>query len=150
MLLPPDKFAEVVAWISAIPYKEWPQARPPVGGDLQPAMISDPEWHGFGRATQALVDEAMIGRSGRLGGRMLSVVMPGRSIKRHHDPRSEEWCARGHIPLLSNNRATFITESEILCMKPGHLYWVNPLEMHSIVNGGDTPRVHLIFDVIRA
>ncbi len=150
MLLAPDKFADVVAWISAIPYEEWPQARPPLPGNLQPAMICDLEWHDFGRATQALVDEAMNNRYSRPYRRMLSVVMPGRSIRPHHDPMPEEWCGRAHIPLLSNELALFVTEGETIHMKPGYLYWVNPLAEHAIINGGDTPRVHLIFDIRHA
>jgi hypothetical protein len=32
-------------------------------------------------------------------------------------------------------------------MRVGHAYKVNTLKIHHIQNGGQTPRVHLMFDV---
>ncbi len=140
--------ADVVAWLSAIPYEEWPQ-QAPIAGKLRPAMVADPDWHNFGTVTQALIDEAMADRDGRPYRRMLSVVMPGQSIAPHRDEQPEVWCGRAHVPLLSNERALFIIAGKSLHMRPGHVYWVDTREMHEVVNGGDVPRVHLMFDVRR-
>jgi hypothetical protein len=145
--------SDAVAWLSGIPWEEWPQ------GKIGVQMVHDPDWRGFGAATQSLVDEVMRGPLGfglcrvhQLGlaayNRMLSVVMPGRSILAHRDEQPYElWRGRIHVPLLTNDEAVFMIAGERLQMYPGRAYWIDTRHEHSVFNGGATPRVHMMFDL---
>ena len=133
----------MAAWIAAIPFSEWPQQRP-VDDQLRPSMVTDLEWHGFGEMAAPVIRE--LGFEGHAYQRMLSVVMPGHSIDAHIDEQAPYWHTRIHVPLLSNDRALFISEGKPIVMTPGVAYRVNTRALHAIENGGTTPRVHFMFD----
>ncbi len=53
-----------------------------------------------------------------------------------------------HVPLRTNSRAFFFLEGQRFHFEVGRAYEVNNGRMHSVVNGGDTDRVHLIFEYL--
>jgi hypothetical protein len=153
--------SDLVAWITAIPFEEWPQQHR-LNGELRPAMVNDLEWHGFGDRTDRLVFElrahmALLSAPEAYN-RMLSVVMPGHHIDRHRDAQPPEWITRVHVPLTTPtpcpdganitvwDSPTHGTGFEL---EVGTAYLVDTREEHSVHNYGETPRIHFMFDVRR-
>jgi hypothetical protein len=135
-------------WLQAIPWAAWPQQSPGADGRLRPAMVNDPRWHDFGRVS------APIGRcvlqwapGGVIQQRLLSVVMPGHAIPEHVDKEPPTWWGRVHVPLLSNPQSVFCVGGRAHHLRAGRAYLVNTEAPHSVRNDGETPRVHLMFDV---
>jgi hypothetical protein len=139
--------AEVVAWITGIDLRSWPQQS---HRELKPAMVTDLAWFGMGERTESLVDAIMQDMPGCLSfQRMLSMVMPGHSIDPHRDHQAPYWMFRVHIPLVTNERSRFIVGGHHHHLDVGHAYKVNTEVEHAVENGGDTPRIHFMFDVGR-
>jgi hypothetical protein len=138
----PAEIAELVAWITAIDFAAWPQQHRLEDGLIRPAMVTDLAWHGFGKMTDALV--ASLTPSGFTARqRMLSVVMPGHSIPRHADEQPDSFRCRVHVPLTTNDRATFNGGHMAL----GFAHEIDTRVPHEVVNAGATPRIHLMFDI---
>ena len=78
---------------------------------------------------------------------MLSCVMPGKFIEPHTDQQDPGWITRIHVPLTTNPKAIFFSDDKPYHMEVGMAYKVNTLLKHAIRNDGDTPRIHLMFDV---
>lgn len=55
-----------------------------------------------------------------------------------------------HVPLLTNEKAFFFLDKERHHLEAGHAYEVNNGQRHSVVNGGDSDRIHLIFEYLNA
>lgn len=54
---------------------------------------------------------------------------------------------RIHIPIVTNDKCNFIVGGEIVQMKMGEIWEINNSnKIHSVNNGGDTDRVHLLID----
>lgn len=137
--------ASLVAWILAINLADWPQQSL---RELKPAMVTDLGWHGFGVESEPAVDYVM----GKLRGhsayqRMLSAVMPGHFIEPHVDRQASYWMTRVHIPLTTNDRSSFVVGGVRHHLEVGKAYGVNTEALHSVTNEGETPRVHLMWDV---
>lgn len=142
---------DLVRWVSAIPFEEWPQQNRLEDGKIRPSMVTDLEWHGFGAMTDGIVQEIMQEHPGCVAyQRMLSVVMPGHSIAPHVDGQGKNWVTRVHVPLVSNDWSTFIADGVEITMAPGFTYLVDTTKEHAVVNDGDTPRIHFMFDVGKA
>jgi len=64
----------------------------------------------------------------------------------HKDADENEYMARIHIPLITNEKCVFISEGQNLHMEPGKAYivWVNL--WHQIRNDSDEDRYHIICD----
>ena len=142
----------IAAWIGAIPLSEWPQQSRISVDSPYPAMVgTHRDWHGIGEMVKPLVDLVMAHfPDGRQGHSMFSLLIPGQKIEAHDDVQSEAWRARIHIPILTNDRATFrYTDSkEIFLMPVGFAYLFNPEIEHRIENNGETDRVHFFFDIL--
>ncbi|PSL48036.1 quercetin dioxygenase-like cupin family protein [Chitinophaga niastensis] len=82
--------------------------------------------------------------------RLLSLA-PGSIIKPHRDPGCaySDGSFRIHIPVLTNQGVYFTIEEEQLHLKAGECWYIDFSNTHSIVNEGNTSRVHLIIDGIR-
>lgn len=147
-VLTPIAVDSVAGWITAIPFGAWHQQHPTQPNQLRPAMMTDPDWHGFKAETDGLAQELMAHFPGCVADqRMLSVVMPGDSIPPHVDEQPESWKARVHVPLQGDEDAKFIVSGETHYLRPGLAYLVNTLTVHSVTNNGATPRIHFMFDV---
>jgi Aspartyl/Asparaginyl beta-hydroxylase len=137
--------SSLTAWIEAINLEKWPQQN---RHELKPAMVTDPNWFGFGAVADPLVTSLMTHFAGcRPHNLMLSAVMPGHCIEPHADLQSDAWLCRVHSPLVSNEKSRFIVDGLEHAMYVGHAYRVNVLAEHSVVNDGVTPRIHFMFDV---
>lgn len=55
-----------------------------------------------------------------------------------------------HVPLSTNPDAVFFLEDERHHFEVGRAYEVDNGARHSVVNGGDTDRIHLIFEYLDA
>lgn len=140
--------ASLVAWITVIPFEDWPQQHRFADGKIRPAMVTDLAWHGFAIETDGIVAALMEHFPGCIAWqRMLSVVMPGHEIAPHRDGQSRSWLCRVHVPLTSNDKSAFIVNGKPHVLTPGFAYRVNTEAEHAVTNDGDTPRIHLMFDV---
>jgi hypothetical protein len=79
---------------------------------------------------------------------MLAKLPAGESIKPHIDKSpAAQFPHKIHIPLFTNTEAFFFLNDKGVNMKEGIIYEVNNRMNHSVVNKGDSDRVHLIFEV---
>lgn len=79
---------------------------------------------------------------------MIANVRPGKQIPEHTDSaQSFTLSHRLHIPLVTNKEAVMTIKGEERNMKVGVCYEVNNKQLHSVVNNGDTDRIHLLFDI---
>lgn len=147
--------AHLSAWISSIPLTDWPQQHP-VDHQLRPAMVDDLSWHAMGFMTNAVVERLLytmplpaMARGARDHNRLLSVVMPGHDIHKHCDPVGQDWIARVHVPLTTNPEAVIAFGPDEYLLDVGSAYLVDIRQEHAVVNRGDTPRIHFMFDVRR-
>ena len=54
---------------------------------------------------------------------------------------------RIHIPITTNNNCNFIVGDEMVQMKKGEIWEIdNANKVHSVINNGDTDRIHLLID----
>lgn len=144
--------APVAAWISAIPFDDWPQQHRRADLPMRPAMVSAPDWHGFGEARAPVVATVLgLFPAGCVADTfLLSVVMPGAAIEPHTDAQPPHWLCRVHVPLTSNPESRFCVGGVAHHLRPGFAYRVNTEALHSVENAGPTPRIHFMFDVKRA
>lgn len=137
--------AELAHWIADIDLADWPQQE---RGEIKPAMVTDPAWHGFGARSQPVITELMAHFPGCSSYQhMLSAVMPQNSILAHRDQQRPEWLCRVHVPLISNDQSVFIVGGRVHHMDVGVAYRVNTLAEHAVINNGTLPRIHFMFDV---
>jgi len=82
--------------------------------------------------------------------RLLSLA-PGSVINPHKDPGCGymDGLFRVHIPIITNPAVFFTIDGTQLHLKAGECWYMDFSTTHSIVNNGDTARVHLIIDGIR-
>ena len=115
-------------------------------------MMTDLMWHDFGWITEPLVSGVMAAHfpGCRETQRMLSTVMPGHSIEPHTDSQPPHWICRVHVPLTSNPESKFIVGGVAHRLEPGWAYRVNTEVVHSVENAGRTPRIHMMWDCLRA
>jgi hypothetical protein len=55
---------------------------------------------------------------------------------------------RIHVPVITSENVHFTVGSETIAMREGELYEINNRRLHSVHNGGDADRVHLILDYV--
>lgn len=83
-----------------------------------------------------------------LGRVMLVNLKAGGIITEHKD--EGEYAAmfrRYHLPLITNPNCHFYSQGEGYVLKAGNLYELENKKEHSVLNYGDTARVHLIMDM---
>jgi len=78
----------------------------------------------------------------------LMSLSPGSKIKPHfdNDLSFEDGFVRLHIPIVSNPDVEFTLNQKPLKMKEGECWYLRLSETHSVYNGGETTRVHLVID----
>lgn len=147
-LVGPVDCSALVEWIGLIDFEEWPQQHRLADGLIRPSMVTDLEWHGFRAISEPVVQSLMESFEDCVAyQRMVSVVMPSHSIPTHRDEQSKHWFCRVHVPLTTNDKSLFIVDEKSFTLEPGFAYRVNTEAEHSVVNDGDTPRIHFMFDV---
>lgn len=141
--------APMVAWITAIPFEDWPQQTRWNGVALRPAMVNDPWWHGMSQQMQPLVDQvlSMVPDTSPYND-MLSVVMPGQEIPPHVDKVAPDWLVRVHVPLTTDPASRFVVQGSGYHLQTGAAYLVNITAEHCVDNRlGSVPRVHFMMDL---
>lgn len=76
-------------------------------------------------------------------------LSPGSRIKKHtdHHLAIEDGVARLHIPVVTNDEVDFQLNGTRVVMKEGETWYLRLSDPHSVENGGQTDRVHLVLDV---
>lgn len=78
---------------------------------------------------------------------MLARMAPGGVIHAHVDAnRAARWPHKIHVPIQTNDQVEFFVDPDIHHFQVGHAYEVNNLGLHAVRNGGETDRIHLIFE----
>ena len=76
-------------------------------------------------------------------------LLPGGTIGEHRDMNfSLAHAHRVHVPIITNDQVWFMVGSETLNIPEGEIYEINNRRPHSVRNGGDESRVHLIMDYV--
>lgn len=55
---------------------------------------------------------------------------------------------RIHLPVITNDQVLFTVGRDTINLPAGEMYEINNRRMHSVVNGSDCDRVHLILDFV--
>lgn len=73
---------------------------------------------------------------------------PGARIREHRDYKLgyEDGEVRVHVPLTTNPGVEFLLDGRRVEMAPGEAWYLDFNRPHSVVNGGDGERVHLVVD----
>ncbi len=78
---------------------------------------------------------------------MLARMAPGGVIRPHRDANpAAKWPHKIHVPLLTNDRVTFFIDGVAHHLAEGEAVEVSNMAVHAVQNGGDTDRIHLIFE----
>lgn len=78
---------------------------------------------------------------------MLARMAPGGEIQPHRDGNpAAKWPHKIHVPIQTNDRVVFSVEGVPYYMAEGEAVEVNNMGVHAVANGGDTDRIHLIFE----
>lgn len=78
---------------------------------------------------------------------MLAKLRPGGVIQPHRDANpAAKWPHKIHVPLLTNEKTYFFTAGAPHHLGEGEAVEVNNMGVHSVTNGGNTDRIHLIFE----
>ncbi|TBR13632.1 MAG: aspartyl beta-hydroxylase [Lysobacter sp.] len=78
---------------------------------------------------------------------MLARMAPGGVIKPHRDANAAaKWPHKVHVPLFTNEKVRFFVDGVDYRFPQGEAVEVNNLAVHAVENGGDTDRIHLIFE----
>lgn len=74
---------------------------------------------------------------------------PFSRVRTHKDRSDVLYVARRfHIPIKTNSLVLFTSGQEVRHLELGHAYELNNINYHSVVNGSNEPRIHLIIDVL--
>lgn len=100
---------------------------------------------------EVLVQAARLTRSESLGRVMVVRLKPGGVITPHVDEGAyAEHYARFHLVLDADQPGNVFTcGGASVSMAAGELWWFDHRQQHTVTNGTDRPRTHLIFDVRR-
>jgi hypothetical protein len=76
--------------------------------------------------------------------------LPANSFIRPHTDGNAHLLAphKIHIPLITNPDCYFFVENERFHFEEGFAYEVNNAVNHSVINNGETDRIHLLFECI--
>lgn len=78
---------------------------------------------------------------------MLARMPAGGVIQPHRDANpAAKWPHKIHVPIQTNEKVIFRIEGESHHIAEGEAAEVNNMGVHAVANGGDTPRIHLIFE----
>jgi hypothetical protein len=115
-------------------------------------VTKEPGWARFAELAVPLMHE-IIGRAYPPGGTiiraMAAKLMAGGRIVPHRDAHPSFAAGhRIHVPICTNPRVRFMIDGQPVKLEPGHAYEINNQKVHSVMNKGDTDRIHFIFDYL--
>lgn len=116
-------------WRGSHDRPQWEQWKPL----LEPVMTQAVRDYGYARGVFPRV--------------MLARMAPGGVIQPHIDANpAAKWPHKIHVPLLTNDKVAFRIGDTIHHFPIGEAVEVNNLGPHAVHNGGETDRIHLIFE----
>ncbi len=123
-------------------------------GATHPVMMiySDPSCRDFADtpmlAACPYYREVLAGFAAPLQAVRLMRLSPGSVIKEHadHDLGFEGGTVRFHIPVTTNPYVEFYLNRQRVVLEAGSCWYLRLADPHSVVNGGDTDRVHMVID----
>ncbi len=78
---------------------------------------------------------------------MLARMKPGGVIHPHQDTNpAAKWPHKIHIPIVTNDQVAFFIDGVSYHLAEGEAVEVNNMATHSVTNGGEADRIHLIFE----
>ena len=78
---------------------------------------------------------------------MLARMAAGGVIQPHRDANpAAKWPHKIHVPLLTNDRVSFVVNGQTYKMAEGEAVELNNMGVHAVENAGTTDRIHLIFE----
>jgi quercetin dioxygenase-like cupin family protein len=123
-------------------------------GATHPVMMiySDPSCHDF--ADTPMLEacpyyrQVLAAFAAPLQAVRLMRLSPGSVIKEHadHDLGFEGGTVRFHIPVMTNPYVEFYLNRQRVVLEAGSCWYLRLADPHSVVNGGDTDRVHMVID----
>ncbi len=78
----------------------------------------------------------------------LATLPPGKEITPHRDMGILARIHRLHIPIITAEGVHFFVKQNRYFLEPSHLYELNNVVVHSVVNKSDVERVHLLVDML--
>jgi hypothetical protein len=76
-------------------------------------------------------------------------MFPNSRIRKHRDRSNMLFLSRRiHIPIKTNDKTIFMVNEETENMAEGYIYEINNSKIHSVYNGSNENRIHLIIDVL--
>ena len=74
----------------------------------------------------------------------------GGRILRHSDPveQIDQRLLRVHVPIQTSDAVHFLVNDRRIVMKPGEAWHIDVRFPHEVHNGGTSPRVHLVMDLV--
>jgi len=100
---------------------------------LEPALAAATSGYGYARGAFPRIMLARMGSGG--------IIQP------HRDTNpAAKWPHKIHVPLATNPRVAFFVGGTRYHFTEGEAVEVNNMGPHAVRNGGDTPRIHLIFE----
>ena len=80
---------------------------------------------------------------------MAAKLMAGGRIVPHRDAHPSFRAGhRIHVPIATNPRVRFMIDGRPVRLEVGEAYEINNQKVHSVMNKGDTDRIHFIFDYL--
>lgn len=115
-------------------------------------VCKEPGWDRLSVAALPVIHD-IIARHYTPGGTIIRAMAarlrPGGRIRPHRDSlASFHHGHRIHLPLATNADVRFTIEGRPYPMEVGHAYEINNQKAHSVMNNGDTDRIHFIFDYV--
>ena len=116
------------------------------GPVIRPILAITADYYDSSEKGRELTDKYGIGYFIRAN---LVRLAPGGTINEHRDGNfSLTHAHRVHVPIITNDSVLFKVGEETLCIPEGEIYEINNRRLHSVNNGGDAARVHLIIDYV--
>jgi Aspartyl/Asparaginyl beta-hydroxylase len=78
----------------------------------------------------------------------LTELPPGSTIQPHRDVGILALIHRLHVPIVTHDDVKFFIAGQVFSLKPGRLYDLNNVVVHSVENRSDVMRVHLMVDML--
>lgn len=74
----------------------------------------------------------------------------GASLRSHDGRTVSVGCdvVRIHVPIVTHDQVSFVVDGQARSLRPGETWFVDVSRPHSVVNRGETPRVHLVVDCV--
>lgn len=117
--------------------------------------VEYPAMQTFRPLTDNTIEKVMNFTDGEQLGRIILVELkPHGFIPTHDDVGAyADYYQRFHLCLKSQGQCAFTVQhddrsGEYVHMAPGELWWFNHKKKHSVFNADDSPRVHMIFDIV--